>query len=212
MKGENRQLSLQQNLFRISKLTNNPDGFLQEMGKRIVEMMKLLKPYKGIKRVKLLHQLIDEGIAIDLRSNPKTSCKSGCSNCCYMNVDIFDDEGIYLAQKVKNGQITYNEEEFQRQKNMDADDLFADPGPCIFLKDHKCSIYLDRPLNCRKYFVVVDDPVRCKIEPSIDKEVGTPSMINAEILVSAMDNVAPYRKNASLAHILDKGMKGELRK
>ena len=208
-----RKMSIQQTLIRISKLTTNPDGFLQEMAQLIQDMVAVLRPIRGVKRAKALFKIIDNGIAIDRKVNPEPTCKIGCSFCCHMNVDIFEDEAIYLAQKVKKGEIVYNEEEFERQKTLDADGLWADPRPCIFLKDNKCSIYEHRPSGCRKYFVVVDDPAKtCKMEPFVDREVGTLAMVNAEIVYSALANLTPMGKNASLAFMLDAALKGEFRK
>lgn len=206
-------IAVQQNLIRISKLVDDSAGFLNAMGQHIFDMMKILRPFKGVKRAKLLFKIADQAIGIDLTKNPEPTCKIGCSHCCYMNVDVFEDEAIYLAQKIKKGEITYNEEEFEHQKSLDADGLWGDPRPCIFLKDSKCSIYEDRPVGCRKYFVVVDDPEKtCKMSPYVDREVGTLAMVNAEIVYSALANISPMGENSSLAFMLDKALKGGFRK
>lgn len=87
-------------------------------------------------------------------------CKIGCDACCHFVVTITLAEAL-VALKNPNGLKTV---EGNRRRLVDTANMFMlrDPEtrtgpwakrkePCLFLSDGKCSIYDDRPFNCRTH-------------------------------------------------------------
>ena len=66
------------------------------------------------------------------------SCKMGCDLCC-MDYSIFPIEFYSIKKALKNKNIQLNI----------ADK--TDNSSCVFLKDHKCTIYNERPIICRTH-------------------------------------------------------------
>ncbi|MGQ7868870.1 YkgJ family cysteine cluster protein [Sunxiuqinia sp. sy24] len=63
------------------------------------------------------------------------ACKKGCDLCC-MDYDVFPIEYEAMKEALQNKQV-------DMQKSID--------GSCIFLKDHMCQIYEQRPIICRTH-------------------------------------------------------------
>ena len=137
----------------------------------------------------VLHRIIDMCVKKDLQMlkshhpNERLSCTRKCSSCCYQNVDVFDAEAKLYAAMIKEGH-EYNSYEFKKQLNMTKDDYKSRPRPCIFLKKGECTIYDQRPVACRKYFVVTPSE-KCHIEPNSPNKVGLPPMLESEIVYTA---------------------------
>lgn len=66
------------------------------------------------------------------------NCKAGCDLCC-IDYSIFPIEFYYIVEQLKNESIppTINSE--------------AKTEDCIFLTNHKCNIYDQRPIICRTH-------------------------------------------------------------
>jgi len=67
------------------------------------------------------------------------SCKSGCDLCC-MDYSIFPVEFYSILDELKNQKFQQTPPE--KNKNDQA---------CVFLKNHRCSIYEIRPIICRTH-------------------------------------------------------------
>ncbi len=69
---------------------------------------------------------------------PHLACKLGCDLCC-MDYSIFPLEFYHIANALTERQVKL--------------DLPVAPktGGCVFLKDHKCTIYEERPVICRTH-------------------------------------------------------------
>lgn len=65
-------------------------------------------------------------------------CKAGCDLCC-MDYSIFPVEFYSIRERLK-------EKEYQHDVPPTKDER-----SCIFLKDHKCVIYDERPVICRTH-------------------------------------------------------------
>lgn len=65
-------------------------------------------------------------------------CKAGCDLCC-MDYSVFPIEfhSILTALKINNSVPTINKD--------------ASEEDCIFLNNHQCTIYTDRPVICRTH-------------------------------------------------------------
>jgi Fe-S-cluster containining protein len=92
------------------------------------------------------------------------SCQMGCSHCCNQNVDISETEAEILIDYVKENNISIDQELLKQQlgkNNNERSDMIN--SQCIFLKDHKCSVYEVRPIACRKFFSI-DNPDLCNVK------------------------------------------------
>lgn len=89
---------------------------------------------------------------------PHTACRKGCSHCCHQAVTIHTEEAKRIAQSTGR-KMVFARMELDRSlvvtKYMRV--------PCPFLEDGKCSIYQIRPLSCRLYFNISDDPSLCDL-------------------------------------------------
>lgn len=100
------------------------------------------------------------------------SCKRGCHHCCYQLVGVSKLESMYLADVIKKKNLKIDLERLKKQAKFDDPILFFEGLPfedkrCIFLNDkNECSIYEDRPLICRTYFVK-NDPEFCRLDETI---------------------------------------------
>ena len=87
---------------------------------------------------KKLRNEIDE-LAENLEKKHLThmKCKAGCDLCC-MDYNVFPVEFHYIVENLKKQE----KPEMVKQKA---------ESDCIFLKDHKCTIYNERPIICRTH-------------------------------------------------------------
>ncbi|QIA08317.1 YkgJ family cysteine cluster protein [Draconibacterium halophilum] len=65
-------------------------------------------------------------------------CKAGCDLCC-MDYSIFPVEFYSIVKAL------------QKRKNKPNINTKNDESSCIFLNDHKCEIYAERPIICRTH-------------------------------------------------------------
>lgn len=65
-------------------------------------------------------------------------CKAGCDMCC-MDYSILPVEFYYIKDKISKSEIPPGN--VKHKKDTD----------CVFLKDHRCSIYNERPVICRTH-------------------------------------------------------------
>lgn len=117
----------------------------------------LLMQPPGAERARAVYRMIDS--ALEKYASEKTDipCKRGCSACCYLAVDITDDEAELLAEIVEGGHEIDREllrEQYPADTLTKFGSLARDRRRCVFLgKDEACSIYESRPAACRKYLV-----------------------------------------------------------
>lgn len=107
------------------------------------------------------------------------SCTKGCSFCCYVNVDITDEEAKVLIPHVTPDVKAKLEKQRHITQKTYATLPYKDRA-CAFLVNGTCSVYNDRPLACRKYMVTGDKEL-CNTENTINK-VPVISMLVPEIL------------------------------
>ncbi len=93
--------------------------------------------------------------------SPSVDCSSGCSYCCYSQVNITPVESLLIhAFIIEN----FSAVELKGLKAKIRENLFLTAGktlqdrftikeqaPCIFLKEDKCSVYSVRPFICRAW-------------------------------------------------------------
>ena len=94
----------------------------------------------------------------------KSSCRAGCSHCCYQGITVTDEEAQLIAEVVDRYKIDVDMKQLKRQKDWGRQDYFRAKrrySRCAFLIDNECSIYEARPAACRNFFVS-SEPENCK--------------------------------------------------
>ncbi|SMF57148.1 YkgJ family cysteine cluster protein [Pseudobacteriovorax antillogorgiicola] len=94
----------------------------------------------------------------------KISCGPQCSACCHQRVDILSMEEERIWQAVEDRQLVINQSRLDRQTASKGDwsQLEYTDRACVFLDEaHNCQIYDQRPLVCRRYYVL-SEPKFCK--------------------------------------------------
>ena len=71
-----------------------------------------------------------------------------CANCCKILRTCIQDEDI----KPITQRLNISEEQFREQYTEVAEgELLLREMPCVFLENNKCTIYIDRPMECRTF-------------------------------------------------------------
>jgi ribosomal protein S17E len=114
-------------------------------------------------------------------------CKTGCTACCFIEIDVSGDEATLIINYCKENGIEIDRDYLTKQATAGRK-TYSDVSRCVFLKDNLCSIYPVRPVACRKHWVKTD-PALCDFSKNIINQVGGYFDINTEILASSMLNV-----------------------
>lgn len=105
------------------------------------------------------HDVLDEEQKAAQKNDTSIiSCKKGCGFCCYLHVDISDDEAELLLWHIEQKGIKIDWEHVKKQANHNLDgwdDLKYAERRCAFLgNDNICRVYEHRPSSCRNLYVV----------------------------------------------------------
>lgn len=87
------------------------------------------------------------------------ACRSGCSFCCYLQVDLSVPEVLRIASYLRESLSPQDLQSLrdrlscvqQQIAGMTSIERLEAKVPCPLLKDGKCSVYEARPLVCRGY-------------------------------------------------------------
>lgn len=116
-----------------------------------------------------------------------STCKRSCSACCHVRVDTSYSEAARLWD-LNREKILSNRDKIEKLAGLNAFDRWRLPHSekaCVFLENNECSVYEDRPIACRKYFVT-SDPKICGAD---EAEVTVAFSPQTEILYSAYTGV-----------------------
>jgi Fe-S-cluster containining protein len=105
----------------------------------------------------------------------KIACKKGCNFCCHQRVLVSAPEAFLLAKAARAKGPTFLLEAKQRAEKIadkSADARLGAKLPCALLVNGTCSVYAERPLNCRQV-------TSFAVEPCRDEFEGKPSTVNA---------------------------------
>jgi Fe-S-cluster containining protein len=161
----------------------------EDLNSRIGRLLSVYKGYffrypPGEVRAIYLHTEIDSTLKEDLERGElqgrKVQCKKGCNFCCHRMVSITSDEAALLTTLLEQrdgGTISANTiaELESRANTFEASlegSIFQwrssyEMSKCYFLKNGECTIYDNRPDNCRLmnvssdlYYVRKSNPIR----------------------------------------------------
>jgi Fe-S-cluster containining protein len=77
---------------------------------------------------------------------------TACANCCRQEKPSFSEEEIgRLARRLEMEPSQFIEEYLERTEMGSDNPWQTRTLPCPFLKDNRCSVYEDRPADCRGY-------------------------------------------------------------
>jgi Fe-S-cluster containining protein len=137
--------------------------------KLLEKRFKTLQSFWAVDNVSLRKKMSRFYHFVDLSFNlfklkERSVCKTGCSHCCHVDVEIIYAEAAYIQEMtgIKHNEI------YKKQKN----DFHKTKTPCPFLKDNNCSIYEFRPIACRAFFTI-DSVEFCKRDDSPKHEIFT---------------------------------------
>lgn len=153
----------------------------------------------GAVRAHSIHCAIDKAIE-DSRARGEiknTTCKQGCTACCYQRVGITPDEADLLAYVMEGGEIEIDRDLLARQAAHKGDELDfwnlpREEARCVFLgPTGDCRVYEHRPSACRKYFVR-SAPEICAIrsDSANARTVEVNASYDAEVMGSAQLHLA----------------------
>ena len=120
----------------------------------------LLSKIKKSKRnpISKLLELYDFMDEISKSFQHLTPCKSKCSHCCNIRVDVSDLEMLNIKKNAK-----------KQIKKAATGRVVGEP--CPFLIDESCSIYEFRPFVCRRHQVFTPTNELCKEESGLGQEL-----------------------------------------
>jgi len=195
--------------YKVSAMLRDYLGLLMENPenqKTIEQILKLVNGYSDqlralriqnrIETTKEVYRAIDGFFAKAPEENKKEiQCKTGCTACCFIDVDVSGDEAAVIINYCKENGIEIDKEYLTEQAAAGRK-TYSNLSRCVFLKDNLCSIYPVRPIACRKHWVKTD-PALCDFSKNIINEIGGYFDVNTEILASAVLNVdetGPFEK------------------
>jgi Fe-S-cluster containining protein len=136
-------------------------------------------------QIGITNNIVLHSIEQSVKTRKHISCKAGCGSCCAHAVPVTKLEALNLANVVKN--IPGSRQPRIRQRFADSQSALATAGlegafrEITNLDKQSCSIYQDRPLECRDYLITFA-PKHCeqlnaeKIQPIDSKLRLTPAL------------------------------------
>ena len=147
------------------------------------------KEYDTEQIVRSSYQFIDAKVQANLQNDGnRSTCKRGCSYCCHLNVGIGKGEAKILSKDLSHDQIQHLKKQRDVLTKLGKDNYEDFPhevdwetSACVFLKNNECSVYEDRPMACRMYYVVTE-PKLCDVISNKDGKTGQLVTYEAEIM------------------------------
>lgn len=104
----------------------------------------------------------------------KINC-SECGRCCVeLQPLLSEKDQKRLAKGLKITVEQLRNEYLEYDKTVDEPGWKIKKSPCPFLKDKKCSVYEDRPDNCREYPYLHEADFTCRTWGMIDRTFTCP--------------------------------------
>lgn len=160
-----------------------PGDWEKEAKAHAKEYRRVLEKGDKNKMLKALPDLHEEAFS-------KIDCLS-CANCCKNHSPRFKDPDIKRIAKslrIKEGELV------DRYLRIDSDgDYVVRQSPCPFLgSDNMCSIYDDRPSDCRRYPYTDEDVLLKRIDLTMKNTIVCPATYM--VMESLVKNFAERKK------------------
>lgn len=184
----NRVYAFSSSLILILKQAIDDQKFCAAIFEAIEGHMAIFKAHAG--HVHLCREVyIQIDRLIDREKPPEVSCRAGCAFCCAQFVAVSRTEATHLYGVAKAKGIVLDREHLARQSVTKEEDWHRLPmasQPCVFLDTatRQCRVYEERPLACRKYFVV-GDPKMCDINTNRTQLQPVWYQLDAELMSTA---------------------------
>jgi len=131
--------------------------FLEENKEKIeVEVLKMLPILNIEKQLHGLQGMVEyaygyiDAVHEKLDMASKTTCSSGCSFCCYSDINMSFSEATYIYSVIDHLKIPYDKALLKKQNSKKFHKLKYADKACVMLdKDGSCKIYDHRPVICR---------------------------------------------------------------
>src|SRR5687768_9442172 len=155
----------------LATLMEQPDS-----REKIDQILQLIKGYKyqlgklrnrnRVGTIKEVYKAIDNFFNAAPEENKKEiKCKTGCTACCFIDVDLSADEAAAIVEYCNENGIEIDKEYLEKQAAVGRK-KYSELSRCVFLKDDFCSVYPVRPVACRKHWVKTD-PSLCDFSKNI---------------------------------------------
>jgi len=154
-----------------------PEKEIQDAYLQLVDSAKSLARSEKITPLKAFWKLLDSAYK---HKAPPLKCQSGCAHCCYTGVALTKLEWDGILNRVRENGIDLNDviersqktirrvkQTLDTDKNLEQIDWhrLVINQPCPFLgEDEACTIYEDRPLDCRMVVAFRDSCESKKLE------------------------------------------------
>ncbi len=196
------EILLSKNLVHIIDDKGKDSGIIEYIIDSVEELDKswnegLNQGYSDIELLSSLYELFND----EMKNVKNVSCKKGCSFCCNINVDCSSVEVDLIISEVA---LTKKDIEYMRiQSEMDlmVRCLSVEFSRCHFLINGECSIYENRPISFRKYFVV-NPPNECDTK-SDSKGTSVLPNLKMEVMASFISSKFGIGENME-KQIIDK--------
>lgn len=109
-------------------------------------------------------------------------CKEGCDSCCHMATGITLAEAQEIA--AASGRAMTVPPDVVALQDIELDRIKYIGVPCVFLVDHRCSIYEHRPHACRVHYSIDRDNLLCQTVPG--QQIRMPSYDNSRFNLLAL--------------------------
>lgn len=76
-------------------------------------------------------------------------CKSGCAQCCHVELSIFESEAALVIQWVQQLGEESKKQLLEALHSPEQTTEFQKKKACVFLRNNQCTIYEARPIICR---------------------------------------------------------------
>jgi Fe-S-cluster containining protein len=167
-----------------SRLQDADDLTKREIVRRVTDYARDVQE-SGIGKIhRRMDGLIEQAKQQD-PSSEKITCVKGCQNCCKVPVHITAPEAKLLVETAKREGIEIDMDRLHVQARAGDDEWYDLPDEqrrCVFLDETgACRVYAERPMSCRKHFVMSSSDLCDKPTTRILKW----SPLEAEMLASA---------------------------
>lgn len=194
------RLAISENLSNMYDLLDNKGKItVQEMLAHYIDEYKRMQRENPFQLEAVAHtvqvevqKLIDKKVEVCTQEGEhKVSCRQGCSFCCYLWVDITDDEAYLLTKYAESEGIDIDYDRLEKQLVDNIDEFNKLPlqvRRCPFLDENgTCKVYEVRPTSCRT-LNVVSDPTHCDTEHHNGHKVLRLADLEAEVMSCATTN------------------------